>query len=220
MRKGILYDHAFANGEVFGKPSGIWIWDWLKHRHNDTLREVRKLWSTFESRSFLGNGVKLGLNSRMVNLSSPGNVMIGDRTVIRGIIRNESGGRIRIGADVYLGDCSIISCLSLVEIGEYSLIAHGVQIFDNDTHPMDAMQRQLHFDSIRGMTPASIFNIATRPVIIGKHVWVGMNSMIMKGVTIGNETVIAAGSVVTHDLPANVIASGNPAKAIKSLNSV
>lgn len=58
----------------------------------------------------------------------------------------------------------------------------------------------------------------TKPVYIGKDVFIGMISLVLKGVTIGNGAVIGAGSVVIKDIPANVIAAGNPAKVIKQLD--
>lgn len=56
------------------------------------------------------------------------------------------------------------------------------------------------------------------PVKIGKNVWIGSNSTILPGVTIGDNAIIGAGSVVTKDIPADMIAVGNPAKVIRSIN--
>ncbi len=52
---------------------------------------------------------------------------------------------------------------------------------------------------------------------IGKNVWIGMNSTILKGVTIGDDSIVGAGSVVTMDIPADVVAAGNPARVVKTL---
>ena len=57
---------------------------------------------------------------------------------------------------------------------------------------------------------------ANAPIIIGENVWVGTNVRIQKGVTIGNNSIIAAHSVVTHDVPPNSIAAGNPARIVKT----
>lgn len=59
---------------------------------------------------------------------------------------------------------------------------------------------------------------APRPIIIEENVWLGVNVTVMKGVTIGKNSVIGAGSVVTKDIPANVVAAGNPCKVIKTIN--
>ena len=58
-------------------------------------------------------------------------------------------------------------------------------------------------------------HIKTQPVYIGKNVWIGLGSIILKGVTIGDGAIIAAGSVVTKDVPSNCLVGGNPAKVIK-----
>lgn len=58
----------------------------------------------------------------------------------------------------------------------------------------------------------------TRPVTLGDNVWLGLRTIVCKGVTIGDNSVIGAGSVVTGDIPANVVAAGNPARVIKRLN--
>ena len=65
----------------------------------------------------------------------------------------------------------------------------------------------------------SICKTQTAPVIIGKNVWIGGGTIILPGVTIGDNTVIGAGSVVTKDIPADTIAYGNPCKFIKPMNA-
>jgi len=98
-----------------------------------------------------------------------------------------------------------ISCAESITIGDNVLLGINVIITDTDHHSLDAQERREN----TGITSA--------PVIIGNDVWIGANSMILKGVNIGNNTVIAAGSVVTASIPANVMAGGVPAKVIKKL---
>lgn len=59
--------------------------------------------------------------------------------------------------------------------------------------------------------------IAAAPVQIGSHAWIGFNSIILKGVTIGDRSVVAAGSVVTHDVPADTLVGGNPARVLRTI---
>jgi acetyltransferase-like isoleucine patch superfamily enzyme len=158
----------------------------------------------------------LGTMARLINLSSRDAVVIQESAVIRGILRNELGGRINIGKHVYIGDQVIISAASELSIGHETLVAHGAQIFDNDTHPVDAEERARHFRMIRGVEPATAIQIGKAPVSIGPRCWIGMHAMIMKGVSVGEGTVVAAGSVVVADLPAGVIVGGNPARVIKA----
>lgn len=92
-----------------------------------------------------------------------------------------------------------------VIIGEWCLMGPGTIIIDNDSHP-PVLDRH-----VRRGPPASA------PVIIGNNVWVGMRSLITKGVTIGDNAIVAAHSVVTRDVAANTLVGGNPAKVIRQL---
>jgi maltose O-acetyltransferase len=77
--------------------------------------------------------------------------------------------------------------------------------FYTATHPLDAETRKSGLES-------------AKPITIGNNVWLGGNAIICPGVTIGDNTVVGAGAVVTKNLPANVLAVGNPAKIIKQLS--
>jgi len=67
------------------------------------------------------------------------------------------------------------------------------------------------------INPETRINAIPKPVKIGKNVWIGANCTILPGVTIGENSVIGAGSVVTKDVPANIVVAGNPAKLIKKI---
>lgn len=94
-----------------------------------------------------------------------------------------------------------------IELGENSTLAYRVMILTsaNPNYPMNELSR--------------IYPPLTAPVKIGKNVWVGAGSIILPGVTIGDYCVIAAGSIVTHDVPSNVLVAGCPAKIKKYLRS-
>ena len=81
-------------------------------------------------------------------------------------------------------------------------------VYDLDGHPLDAERR-------RNGEPSPAEEI--KPVVIGDDVWIGTGAVILKGVTIGDRAVIAARSVVTADVPCDVIVAGNPAKLIRNL---
>ncbi|WP_293754004.1 acyltransferase [Vallitalea sp.] len=101
----------------------------------------------------------------------------------------------------YINSNSVIACCNNITIGDGATIARGVYVYDGDHH--------LIMDNEK--------NVINKPdaINIGKHVWICVNSTILKGVTIGDGSIIAAGSVVTNDIPANCIAAGVPAKVIK-----
>ena len=101
----------------------------------------------------------------------------------------------------FINTKSQIECYNYIEIGANTIISDNVRIQDSDIH---------HINSADGLKKNN-----TDPIIIGDHVWIGLNVVILKGVTIGSGSVIGAGSVVTNNIPANSLAAGNPAVVIK-----
>lgn len=93
-----------------------------------------------------------------------------------------------------------------VKIGEDTLIGSNVEIYDSDFHPASPLERK-------------IGSAKTGKVIIGKNVWIGSNVKILKGVEIGDNSIIANNSVVTKKIPSNVIAGGIPAKTLKIIEN-
>lgn len=114
-----------------------------------------------------------------------------------------------IGDFTFIGhNCTFLVSES-VTIGKHCLLAGGVRVSDFDGHPLDAAQRRRHEPSPRS---------AIRPVVIGDDVWIGSGTHVLKGVRIGDRSIIGAGSIVTSDVPADAVAAGNPARIIKALN--
>lgn len=113
-----------------------------------------------------------------------------------------------IGDGTFIGhQCSFrIACS--VRIGRHCLLAGGVAVLDMDGHPLDAENRRNHEPT----PPAGI-----APVVIGDDVWIGAGALIIKGVTIGDRSIVAAGSVVTKNVPPDVVVAGNPARVVKNL---
>lgn len=121
--------------------------------------------------------------------------------------------------DFTLLNGALIMAEERIEIGSHCLISWNVGLADSDFHPLAPAQRLVDAQALapffadRPPRPA----IATAPVIISDNVWIGMNAVILKGVTIGENSVIAAGSVVTKSVPANVVMAGNPAVQVREL---
>ena len=106
-----------------------------------------------------------------------------------------------------------------IEIGSYCMMSWNVGIADSDFHPLDATKRKIDTMALapfyKDRPPRPV--LKTAPVIIRDNVWIGMNAVILKGVTIGENSVVAAGAVVTKSVPENVVVAGNPAIIVKQL---
>lgn len=107
-----------------------------------------------------------------------------------------------------------------IEIGSHCLISWNVGIADSDFHPLEPALRLIDAHALapfcQGRPPRP--KLETRPVRICDNVWIGMNAIILKGVTVGENSVVAAGAVVTKDVPANCVVAGNPATVVRSLS--
>lgn len=122
------------------------------------------------------------------------------------IISCRDGGIIRIGSNVGISS-STIYALDSITICDNVMIGANCKIIDNDFHPLDPSKRINQKDS----------DINRAPILIEENVFIGMNSIILKGTHIGKNSIVGAGSVVHGKFPDNVIIAGNPAKIIKTL---
>jgi acetyltransferase-like isoleucine patch superfamily enzyme len=118
-------------------------------------------------------------------------IMTGCRVVV------DKGARLELGSG-YINHNTSIACFSDIKIGYNVAIADNVIIRDSDNHTI-----------VSGKHPD------TMPVKIGDNVWIGMNCIILKGVAIGDGAIVAAGSVVSRDIPPRALAAGAPAKVIR-----
>jgi acetyltransferase-like isoleucine patch superfamily enzyme len=149
-------------------------------------------------------------------------ILIGEHTHVRGeLLIFAHDGNISIGDWSYIGKGTRIWSGKQIVIGNRVLIAHNVNIFDNLTHPIDAQARHSHYVEVVTQGSPSVIHVdlSEKQVIIGDDVWIGCQSIIMRGVSIGNGAIIAAGSVVTKDVPAYTMVAGNPARMIREVPS-
>ncbi len=111
-----------------------------------------------------------------------------------------------VGERVFFNFNCVVLDVAEVRIGSRTLFGPNVQVY-TATHPMD------HRERASGLEYA-------KPITIGEDVWIGGSAVICPGVTIGDRSVIGAGSVVTKDIPADVFAAGNPCRVIRKLKEV
>jgi acetyltransferase-like isoleucine patch superfamily enzyme len=180
--------------------------DWSKAkdiRRKITLRGANYRFSYYSHVSLVDGSVKE-------------DIVLGDSVWMYGHLISEKHGKITFGDYSKLGENSSVQCVQSVEIGEYTATGDHVVITDNNTHsinpddrlfmrrtPEDSQYRHMHFS-------------ISKPVCIGRNVWIGSYARICKGVKIGDNSVIAANAVVTRDIPPNSVAAGNPAVVVKS----
>lgn len=130
----------------------------------------------------------------------------GEKTILRTI----DSGVIKIGNNVGMSNVCIVS-FSRVEIQDNVTIGGGVKIYDSDFHSLDYNKR---------VAEPSYFGINSKPILIKEGAFIGAGTFILKGVTIGNKSIIGAGSVVTKDVPDCEIWGGNPARFIRKIDSI
>jgi len=148
----------------------------------------------------------------------------GDTMLACSVIFESGEGEVTIGRGTYIGTSKII-CRSRIEIEDNVFIAWGCYLYDHDSHSIDYRERQLDIiqqlaDLKSGKNFIENKNWAvvnSKPIKICSNAWIGMHSIILKGVTVGEGAIIAAGSVVTKDVPAWTIAGGNPARVVKEI---
>jgi maltose O-acetyltransferase len=128
---------------------------------------------------------------------------IGEDAYIRPPLRVDYGSHLRIGARTFANFGLIALDVAPITIGEDVQIGTNVQLI-TPTHPVDPQLRRAKWE-------------AAKPITIGDNVWLGSGAIVLPGVTIGENTVVGAGAVVPRDLPANVVAVGNPARVIRTI---
>jgi maltose O-acetyltransferase len=173
------------------------------------LHKFKQAMALLKGKFFLRKCAKLGalprLYGRRPNITIGGTVEIGDKiqimsTTVPFEMGAHPGGNIQIGDQVFINYGVSISAHQLVSIGNRCQIGSYCCLMDNDYHSAEDRTK-----------PGE-----SRPIVLEENVWLGVKVVVLKGVTIGRNSVIGAGSVVTKSIPANCLAAGVPARVIKT----
>lgn len=186
---------------ILGLSSKLWNKFYLKRKkvsYGDNLTINGKILWYVEGKCVLGDNVRIN-SSPEYNPSGGGYITA---------FNVQKGAELKIGNKVGMSHTAI-SVVERVEIGDNVLIGTNCMIADTDFHPLDA--------DIRRERPNDLTETKSAPIIIEKDVFIGARSIILKGVTIGEGSIVGAGSVVTKDIPSGEIWGGNPAKFIKKV---
>jgi maltose O-acetyltransferase len=168
------------------------------------LSILRARWY-FRSAASLGPRVRLWGQPLVRN--NGGQIVIGEGAVLYSTAATlelvADGGRLEIGPRALINYGCSIAATQLVRIGPDCLIGKQCILIDNDFHRLEPGRR-------RERPPSA-------PLILEEHVWLGSRVIVLPGVTIGADSVIGAGSVVTRDVPPRCLAAGSPARVIRRL---
>jgi acetyltransferase-like isoleucine patch superfamily enzyme len=149
--------------------------------------------------------MRLGRGAHIL-IAGDGRIELGDGVVARPDLTIATRGTVRIGDRVFLGRGVNIACYEQVSIGDHTRLAERVSVHDAN-HVMEPLSDRA----------GRAGEMLVEPVRIGHRVWLAANVVVLPGVTIGDDTVVAAGSVVARDLPAGVLAAGAPAGVRREL---
>lgn len=190
------------------------------------IKKILHYKSEDNNNQFIQQGSNTKLDNLRIDVRRPQktvkNLIIGDNCLISGNYFFElEGAQVEIGSDTFIGNSSFV-CSTKIIIGSQVLISWGCTIMDNNAHSLIFEERKndVH-DWKRSLEEGKIgqykdwTNVAKGSVIIKNKAWIGFNVIILKGVTIGEGAVVAAGSVITKDVPDYAVVAGNPATILK-----
>jgi len=186
---------------------------WKRDRHIESLRKKAEIGEFFCYRSY--NAME-GSKSRIDNLNAREKVRIGMYVKLNGTIFCNKNARISIGDYTVIRSGTVINADNAITIGKNCFISGDVLIYDNNGHPLSPNLRAKQIQNLH-RTPIDNYDAENAPITIGNDVWVGIRAIILKGVTIGDGSIVAAGAVVTKDVPAGTIVAGNPARVVKEI---
>jgi acetyltransferase-like isoleucine patch superfamily enzyme len=169
----------------------------------------------------LGRRTRLMPSARIRNiLGDDKAIRVGANSIVGGeLLVFAHGGTIQIGDWCYVGEGARLWSAGAIHIGDRVLISHGVNIFDNLTHPLSPRARHAQFVAIATKGHPVDVDLEPLPIFIGNDVLIGANAIVLRGVAIGQGAVVGAGSVVTKNVSPNCFVAGNPARVVRELSA-
>lgn len=141
----------------------------------------------------------------------------GGSDIAASMVLEAAGARIQIGNRTHVGGGTLLDAATEIVIGDDVLIAFGSLVMDHDSHSLDFDHRRYDVSEwVKGRKDWS--HVPRSAVRIDDKVWVGTRAIILKGVHLGEGSVVAAGSIVTRDVPAWTLVAGSPARVIRELS--
>lgn len=179
------------------------------HRVRYVLTNLSKIGPVLNARVHLRKATALGAKVTLYGkpqVVNEGTMTIGDRVRLVSTVATLElvalpGGHLEIGENVFINYGSSLVSSTHVKIGKDVLIGTHVMVMDTDFHRVEDKS----------------WDTSGKPVIVEERAWLGNRSIILKGVTIGHDSVVAAGSVVTADVPPRTIVAGVPAKVVRTI---
>ncbi len=170
-------------------------------------RYVLLAWPAVNARIRLRHATSLGRRVRLQGnpvVSNAGRMTIGEQTrLVSTVARLElvtlPSGHLEIGDNVFVNYGTSLVSSAHVKIGNDCLIGSHVMVMDCDFHRVED----------------KAWDTTGRPIVIEDRVWLGNRSMVLKGVRVGHDAVVAAGAIVTHDVPPRSLVAGVPAKVVR-----
>ena len=184
------------------------------HHPSNYQEEVMRSRAMFSSRAIVSS------RCRVQSVAAPDHLRVGDYSHVEGeIFLLTPDSRCDIGQYCFLGAESRLWVQGAMVIGNFVLIAPRVDVFDGDSHSLDAEERrQDAIDMFERNRLMDYRRVAQANVVIEDDVWIGTKSTILKGVRLGRGCVVAAGSVVTSAVAPYTLVGGNPAREIRKLD--
>jgi acetyltransferase-like isoleucine patch superfamily enzyme len=164
-------------------------------------------------------GANTSINYRLISIRKDCKVRVGTNSIIECSIAFDRGGSsVYIGDRTFIGGDTRLVCADRIIIGDDVLISWGCTIVDHNSHSVMWSERKQ--DVLQWMNGRKDWSfVKTGPVVIKQKVWIGFNSIILKGIIVGEGAIIAAGSVVTKDVLPYTIVAGNPAGVVRELTA-